>query len=230
MAAADRRGAAGRRGVGEMTKKPILSDNDHARVSEAVRRVEQRTSGEVFTAIARRSDDYFFVSGFIAGVWALGFGMVFGLSANYWSPDIPIWTIPLTQVLVFVSLLVVLRLSPSLTMAMVPRKIAYRRASANAVRQFFAHNLHTTSQRSGILLFVSLDEHYAEVVADAGIDARVDQESWDKLVEILVQHAKDGQLADGFVKAVEEAGGLLAVHFPPGVEDQNELDDRLVEL
>ena len=40
------------------------------------------------------------------------------------------------------------------------------------------------------MLFVSLAERYAEVVADAGINSRVPQETWDGVVAGLIAHAR----------------------------------------
>ena len=122
------------------------------------------------------------------------------------------------------------KLSPALRLWFVPRSIAYKRASNNAVRQFLAHGIHTTEDRSGLLIFVSLAEHYTEIVADAGINAHVDQTQWDSMIGTLVAHAKRGELADGFVDVIHEAGGLLEKHFPPLEGQQNELDDRLIEI
>ena len=81
-----------------------------------------------------------------------------------------------------------------------------------------------------MLLFVSLAERYAEIVADAGINQRVDQAAWNDVVAMLTDHARRGDLADGFVAAVESVGSLLQQHFPVGDEDLNELDDHVVEL
>jgi putative membrane protein len=80
------------------------------------------------------------------------------------------------------------------------------------------------------LLFVSLAERYAEVIADEGIATCVDQSAWDGIVDVLVTHAHKGNVADGFVVAAELSGALLATHFPKTDDDTNELDDHLVEL
>ena len=42
--------------------------------------------------------------------------------------------------------------------------------------------------------------------------------------------AIDDRLADGFVKAIETVGAVLAEHFPVTSGDTNELDDHLVEI
>ena len=73
-------------------------------------------------------------------------------------------------------------------------------------------------------------EHYTEIVADSGINQHVDQSQWDGMIGILVAHAKKGELANGFVQVIEQAGELLAAHFPPQKGQTNELDDRLIEI
>ncbi|MCY1365428.1 hypothetical protein D9M69_522730 [compost metagenome] len=90
--------------------------------------------------------------------------------------------------------------------------------------------MHITEHRTGILLFVSMAEHYAEVIADAGIHARVEQEEWNGIVATLIHHASRKQIAEGFVLAIGQAGILLEMHFPAGDNDINELDDHLIEL
>jgi len=98
------------------------------------------------------------------------------------------------------------------------------------MKQFLSRNIHLTSARTGVMLFVSLAERYAEVVADAGINNRVPQETWDGVVAGLIAHARRGAVADGFVEAITTVGALLAEHFPVTASDANELDDHVVEI
>ncbi|TGV62285.1 TPM domain-containing protein, partial [Mesorhizobium sp. M00.F.Ca.ET.149.01.1.1] len=84
--------------------------------------------------------------------------------------------------------------------------------------------------RTGVLVFVSIAERYAEIVADSGIDAKVGQDVWDGMVGELTRHAGEDRLADGFVRAIESVGAVLAEHFPVTAGDTNELDDHLVEI
>ena len=50
------------------------------------------------------------------------------------------------------------------------------------------------------------------------------------IVDDLIEQARAGRLADGFVGAVDAVGKLLAAHVPPRAADRNELDDHLVEI
>lgn len=80
--------------------------------------------------------------------------------------------------------------------------------------------------RAGVLIFVSLAEHYARIVADDGIAEKVQQEVWQGAIDALLGHVKDGRIADGFIVAVETCGAVLAEHFPPG-GPKDDLPDRI---
>jgi putative membrane protein len=81
-----------------------------------------------------------------------------------------------------------------------------------------------------VLIFLSLAEHYAEIVADAGINAHVPQDTWDRIVADLVAHAARSEIAAGFEAAIAASSHVLAASFPPGSGNANELDDHLVEI
>ena len=98
------------------------------------------------------------------------------------------------------------------------------------MRQFFAQGLNRTEHRTGVLIFASEEERYAEIVADAGINQKVPQDVWDNAVNALVTAIKAGRPADGFLAAIERCGAVLAVHFPPGALNRDELPDKLLEI
>ena len=89
-----------------------------------------------------------------------------------------------------------------------------------------------THKRTGILIFASVAERYAEIVADSGINDKVMPEVWDKAMHALTSAIKAGRPGDGFVAAIEQCGAVLAEHFPlpPGTVDPDELPDKLVEI
>ncbi len=130
----------------------------------------------------------------------------------------------------FAAALALIYALPGLRIRLAPRRWQYMRAHDNALKQFLARNVHLTAERTGVLIFVSLAERYAEIVADAGINAKVPQDMWDSIVAGLIDDARHGRLADGFVTAVAAVGALLAEHFPVRPDDINELDDHLVEI
>jgi putative membrane protein len=104
----------------------------------------------------------------------------------------------------------------------------HARAHKRAVEEFLAQNLHTTKGRTGILIYVSFAEHFAELVADHAIDTQVSQETWDQIVRKLTDHLGRGECKKGLITAIEACGKLLAKHFPPGSVDPNELPNHLI--
>lgn len=211
-------------------QRNVLAQADRERIASAIRKAEANTGGEIYAVLARRSDDYFYVAGFTACCGMIVTAVIAAFVAHYFWFDLTLPKFALAILAAFICLIALLALIPSLRMLLVPRRVRYRRAHLNALQQFIARNVHLTTKRTGILLFVSLSERYAEVVADAGINAKVDQQDWNDIVATLSDHAAKGTISDGFVEAIARSGTLLARHVPKEAGDKNELDDHLVEL
>jgi putative membrane protein len=67
---------------------------------------------------------------------------------------------------------------------------------------------------AGVLLFVSLGERYAELIADREAHARVGQETWDRILAGFTAGAQSGHVADAAVAAIEACGAALESHPP----------------
>jgi putative membrane protein len=203
---------------------PMISESDKTRIADAIRAAEAQTAGEIFCVIARHSSDYRLVP--IA--WAAAIALLVPLPLVYLTRW-PAAIIYLWQLAAFV--VAALALShPKVRFHIVPRRAKHDRAHAEAMRQFFAQGLHKTEQRTGVLIFASTAERYAEIVADAGINEKVTPQVWDKAINELVEAIKAGRPADGFVAAIARCGAVLAAHFPPGALQHDELPDKLLEI
>jgi putative membrane protein len=202
----------------------MISEPDKTRIADAIRTAEAHTAGEIFCVIARHSSDYRLVP--IA--WAAAVALLTPLPLVYLT-SWPAAVIYLWQLAVF--LVVALALShPKLRFHVVPRRAKHDRAHSEAMRQFFAQGLDKTEHRTGVLIFASVAERYAEIVADAGINEKVTPQVWDRAINELTTAITAGRPADGFVEAVEQCGAVLAAHFPPGALKRNELPDKLLEI
>jgi putative membrane protein len=114
--------------------------------------------------------------------------------------------------------------------AIAPVTLKHSRAHLRAVEQFLVQNMHTTAGRTGVLIYVSWAEHYAEVIADDGIYKKVTPKVWDEVIAELTRAIGEGERTRGFVAAIEMCGAILAEHFPPMPPDQNELPNHLIVL
>jgi len=202
----------------------MISEADKARVADVIKAAEAKTSGEIFCVIAQHSSDYRLVP--IA--WAALIALLVPLPLVYltfW----PASVIYLIQLVAFIAAALALS-QPQIRFHLVPRRAKHDRAHAEAMRQFLAQGLHRTENRTGVLIFASAAERYAEIVADAGINAKVAPDVWDKAIAALIAGIRHGRAADGFVAAIEQCGAVLAEHFPPGAMKRDELPNKLVEI
>ena len=213
---------------------PTFSPDDHTRVATAIREAEAATSGEIYAVFARQSDGYGFVVAATSLAIALAAALIAALAAPLVSPaGAPVISglaLVIGQGLATLALMLLASAIPALRMRLVPRAIAEQRAHRMALAQFFAHNLQATQERTGILIFVSAAERYAEIVADEGIAAKVPQDGWDTVVADLIAAAREDRLADGYCEAAKAAGAILTAHFPADRRNPNEIPDRLVVL
>jgi putative membrane protein len=202
----------------------MISDVDKARIAEAIRAAEEKTAGEIFCVIAHACGDYRLVP--IA--WAALVALAVPLPLIYLTAR-PAGIIYLLQLAAFIVVALVLSL-PMIRFRIVPKRRMWRRAHAEAMHQFLAQGIHLTEHRTGVLIFASVAERYAEIVADSGINAKVTPDVWTKAVAAMISAIKDGRPGDGFVVAVGLCGEQLARHFPPGALNPDELPNKVVEI
>ncbi len=211
----------------------LVTIADREKIANAIQKAEQKTSGEIVAVIASESDDYFYIPFMWASLIALfvpwpliALAVPWPLADFTWITVHGIYAI---QLFVF-ALLVLLLFPRPVRLMLVPREVKRRHAHRRAVEQFLAQSLHTTKGRTGVLIFVSLAERHAEILADTAIDSCVPEGTWQQIVDDMVARLRNGLATKAFVTAIEEIGKHLAEHFPPGSEDPNELPNHLIVL
>jgi putative membrane protein len=221
-----------------------LTQNDHDKVTAAVAEAESRSDGEIVTIVAEKSDSYHDVGLHYAVLAMVSVPVIWGLlpqSLIDWGLGLVLgWNHEVTRTalmtILFVKLagaFLVVRYALAwmpLRMALTPRATKSRRVRRRAVEYFRAAADERTSGRTGVLLYLSLAEHRAEIVADDAIDAKVKPEVWGEAMAALIREVKADRPGEGMAEAVRIIGGVLAEHFPKTGDDTNELPDRLIEL
>ena len=198
-----------------------ISDEDHERITRAIRSAEEKTSGEIVCVLARVSSDATAFPVFIAAVVTLvPPWLLVAFTA------MPVLRILSVQVILFIVLLMLLCIS-AVRVALVPRRARRAIAYRVAMEQFINRGIARKVDRCGILIFVSLAERYARIIADDEIATRVSQSRWQAAVDALIAHVREDHVADGFVAAIELCGKELAQHFPPTHGSRGKLPDRL---
>lgn len=203
---------------------PFLTDDDRQRIESAIAEAERRTSGELVAVVAQSAGDYRYVP----LLWPALVALLLPAILLTIEPGMSAWTLYLVQAAAFLVLALLAQLP--VRMALVPDWLKRRRASRLAREQFFERGLHLTRARMGVLIFVSVAEHYVEIIADEGIDALVPPGTWDKAVADFIERVRAGRIAEGFLDMIEVIGARLAEHFPRAPDDRDELPNRLIEI
>ena len=198
-----------------------ISEVDRERISHAVRTAEDKTSGEIVCVLAQSSTGYTALPVALAAIASLALPWLLVALTS-----MTVYRILSLQVATFLGLSVFFCL-PRVRVALLPRKARRRLAYRFAMEQFTTRGIEHKKDRCGILIFVSLAERYARIIADDGISARVPQSSWQAAVDALVEHARQDRVADGFVAAIRMCGNELARHFPRTEPKGKELPDRI---
>lgn len=221
-----------------------LDQSEHERVSAAVAAAERETDGEIVTVVARRSDEYHDVAAHwaslktfgvlaILAIWPGIAAWLYHLFAGDWAePPSPraLFTIALMLgMLAWLAAYFALKWRP-LRLLLTPPATQARRVRRRAIQLFRTAAEARTRGKTGVLVYLSLDEHRAELVADRAIHAKVTPEVWGEAMARLLAGAKAGRIGDGMADAVAAIGVVLAQHFPRSEGDTNELPDRLIEL
>ena len=203
----------------------FVNEQDRVRIRAAIEAAESKTRGEFVTVIAREADDYLYIPILWAALIAL---LIPGIEQFVQQPWLTAHTYT-TQIVSFVAIALLFRL-PAIKHRLIPKQVQHQRAHRIALEQFLLQNLHATEERTGVLLFVSVAEHYVEILADKGINDRVEPETWNAMVQDFVAQVRAGQVTEGFVRTIEACGDLLQTHFPWREGDRNELPNHLIEL
>ncbi len=221
-----------------------LSEDDHAKVSKAIAAAEARSDGEIVAVATDLSDSYHDVALhwavlvliatlaiFAAAPSVLHFWFEFFLGG--WRPAPTLGQL-LTLLLVlsvakFTAALLILKYMP-LRLALTPGATKSRRVRRRAIAVFKAGAERRTIGRTGILIYLSMGEHRAEIVADEAIVSVTTPDTWGEAMAALLVEVKAGRPVDGIVAAVEQVGAVLAEHFPRSSADTNEIPDKLIEL
>lgn len=221
-----------------------MTEADRHRVAEAVRAAESGTAGEIVTIVTDRSDTYHDVAlvwSALSALLALAFlAMAPDFTLSLWDRVLGDWTIEwrprqlfelaaLVAAMKFGGAWLLLLWKP-LRLWLTPRGIRNARVRARAVTCFKVGAERRTHGRTGILIYLSMAEHRAEIVADEAITGQVSPEVWGHAMASMITEIAQGRVADGMIAAVREVGVVLAEHFPRAENDVNELPDRLIEV
>lgn len=99
-----------------------------------------------------------------------------------------------------------------------------------ALALFADYGVWDTEDNCGVLIYINLAEHKVDIVADRGIDRRIDSATWQAVCRTMTEGFRKGQFHDATLAAIEQVNALLREHFPANGARPNELPDKPLML
>ncbi len=222
----------------------MLTSENRKRIAEAVSAAEAASAGEIVTIVTPQSDSYrditlawsattaFLALALLELAPDFTLGLIeraLGLWAHEWTPRAVLGIALTVAVLGFLAMLLLMAWRP-LRLLLTPAPIKAARVHARALTCFRIGAEGRTTGRTGILIYLSLAEHRAEIIADEAIASKVTPEVWGDAMLALLGPLREGRVGEGMVAAIAKVGAVLAEHLPRAADDHNELPDRVIEV
>ncbi len=97
-----------------------------------------------------------------------------------------------------------------------------------AINCFYNERLHRTRDANGILVFISVFESRVGILADSGINEKIDPHTWQEIIDELSGRIAKNNRCDVLCQAIERIGTILQDHFPHKKDDVNELRNLII--
>lgn len=226
----------------------MLTADERARIEGAVRAAENTTSAEFACVVSDEASDYsevpllwaasivmlvplapLTILAFILQVREAFMGWIVGPEVSPAAPAGAVAFYAMAQCIAFIALLLILSV-PSLRRLVTPRALKRRFVRERALEHFISKGLGDISEHNGLLLFVSVKDKCAEIVAGREITSRIPSTVWSDASRALTAEVRKGRIADGLTAALASCARTLAQAFPRLDNDQNEIPDAVADL
>ncbi|MEO5673960.1 MAG: TPM domain-containing protein [Chitinophagales bacterium] len=101
-------------------------------------------------------------------------------------------------------------------------------AMTRALKIFGQLKMELTKDRTGVLIYIAHDDRVFAILGDEGINAKVPENFWDEVKELMAASFAEGNFVSGIKSAIGQCGIHLQKHFPGHEQDTNELSDEVV--
>ncbi len=219
-----------------------FTEQDRKKIASAVSEAESKTAAEIVPVVAASSGRYDRaedVVGLITGIGAMVIAWLLfqhepdDPAAGGWdglSLAVPPWVMVLLLIAGFAGGAFLAGRFPRLARPFVPAGQMTIEVAERAAQLFFDQRVRHTDAATGVLVYLSLFERRAVILADDQAFEALGQDILDQECRQLTADARRGDLTGALCAAIGRLGDLLARKLPRGAGDRNELADVLVEL
>jgi putative membrane protein len=120
--------------------------------------------------------------------------------------------------------------SPRVRRFLTPDSDERRCVDEQAELQFYRRKIAQTTGQAGVLIYLSLMEHRAVILADVNALKVLDQKTLDQSLAKLIEHVRKNETAIGIKSILSDFGAKLQSVLPPPLAKKNELSNALIFL
>jgi putative membrane protein len=197
-----------------------LTDTEKQELERAVAAAETRTSAEIVLAISDVCDDYRVHT----VPFAMGMGLVVLAALALLMPALSLRMAFIATGGAILLAALLLQWQP-LRLLATPRAVKEEAAERHAQADFVSLVDGKTSAANGLLIYLALAEHHAEILPEPGLAARVPQETWQPIMDTLTGELKAGRVMAGIEAAIVSCADAAAAAFPAQAQDRDELSN-----
>jgi len=212
----------------------FLTEEEKREIETCVKEVEKNTSGEIVPLVVSASYHYpmsNMIGALIFGLLiSVVLTLVFSIRKSWGGVTaLDLWLFPAVFAVSFLLFHELIKRISWLKRIFITKAEINEEVEEAALTSFYRNGLNNTRDRTGILIFISVFERRAFVLADEGINAKVDTGVWQEIVGTVVQGIRQRRQAQGICRAVRRCGDLIRKAFPIKSGDTDELDNLIVK-
>ncbi len=198
--------------------KNYLKDADLSVIENSIFEAEKTTNAEIIPMVVKSST----ATGHVAPLLSLVLFcliLLLEITIHWWTP----LTLPLCY-------LIAIWLSRFFWVQrfLTSNRDESQQVARQAEVEFYRRGFHKTQGRTGVLIYLSMMEHKAIVLADEAIAHQFPPETWQQVLDLLLKELKTKNMKQGFVLAIEKCAQVLAEKFPKNAADTNEIHNSLI--
>ena len=203
----------------------MISTKDREIIKELIMDAEKKSDSEMVPMIVLRSDNYpaahFRAAIIVSFLFSLGL---------YFSPLSIINRIYFLWIQIPGLLLgYVLANIPFIARLLITKQEVEFEVTQRAIEAFFEHNLHTTEQHNGVLIFISMLERKIKIITDVGVKKKIEQKIWDEIISDFTNEVKKNNFTEALKSTIIATSNVLENYFPAtGQTKKNELRDDII--
>ncbi len=214
--------------------KSFLSEDEQQKIIRSVKEVEKLTSGEIVPMLVSSSYHYP-LSNMIGGlsislILAIIVTTVLSVQKMWGGLNIfDMWVFPVVFMISFLIFHEIIKRVLFLKRPFISAAEIKEEVEEAALTSFYRKGLNNTRDQTGILIFISVFERMTWVLADRGINEKVEPSVWQEIIDMITAGIKGKRQGEAICSAVKRCGEILKKHFPIKPDDTDELDNLIIE-